>query len=252
MKFFTTWVCSFVLVIFCPVIIYAQEKPVVNVPLVLVANQALEVGLSEESPSNDPVVNQELPLKVEIVPVIANQQIPADSTLTIESKESSVVKALTFPDRGPLSRIKQLAGRWEGLSENTPGQKQDKIAVVYEVTAGGSVVMERIFPGSSQEMVTMYYEEKGQLTLTHYCMIGTRSVMRLKIPEDLANQQQKNIYEFSLVESPGLDPTVDTHMHSLKISFIDESHMNQSWEMFEAGKLSGSYSFVLTRVSNNP
>ncbi len=249
MQFFISCVLSFALVIFCPVYVFAAENPPVNLAVDVVANQEVGQTPMVEPLPTDRQVNPQ-PAKMETLPVVANQEVMPDIQYPVKPIEGTDKNALTITEHGFFNHMKQLAGRWEGLSENIPGEKQNKIVVVYEVTAGGNAVLERIFPGSLQEMVTMYYEEKGQLTLTHYCMIGTRSVMKLK-NFTANNDANKNIFEFNLVESPGLNPALDTHMHSLKIAFLDENHMNQSWDMFEAGKLSGSYSFVLTRVPTN-
>ncbi len=255
MQIFILSILSFVVFVFCPANTFGQEKSPVDVPLEVIANQVVEPMPFIESQAPESAQKQQSPLKIETPPVVVNQVIEQEETpddrVSVESVTTPFKSSAVFADHDSFNRMKQLAGRWEGLSENIPGQAENKIVVIYEVTAGGNAILERIFPGSSQEMITMYYEEKGQLTLTHYCMIGTRSIMKLKAFVVDVEKEQKNVYEFYLAESPALDPAVDTHMHSLKITFIDENHMNQAWEMFEAGKLSGSYSFVLTRVPNN-
>lgn len=240
---------SVVVFVFCPCNTFAQEELAVDVGVDVSSNETLEPMPFIESPTLQTIETQQMPLKVEMMPVIVNQQEVLDDRVTVEAVDPAVKSSVL--DYDTFNRMKQLAGRWEGSGENALGQGENKIIIVYEVTAGGNAVLERIFPGSSQEMITMYYQEKGQLTLTHYCLIGTRSVMKLKVGANIA-EKQKNVFEFYLAQSPALDPAVDTHMHSLTITFIDENHMNQAWEMFEAGKLSGSYSFVLTRVANNP
>ncbi len=234
-----------------PACIAAQENPAVVVPLEVVANQAVEsASVIEQQTLQDPPI-KETPLKVEVMPVVANQQEVLDDRVSPEPLMHQSNSPAVSGEQKFFNRMKQLAGRWEGAGENMPAEGQNKIVVIYEVTAGGNAVLERIFPGTSQEMVTMYYEEKGQLTLTHYCLIGTRSVMKLQVPQGNLSEEQKKVFEFQLAESPALDPTIDTHMHSLKITFVDDNHMNQSWEMYEAGKLSGSYSFVLVRALDN-
>ena len=248
MNSFIACLFSVFLVIFCSVNIGAEENSSVEVPQVVIVNQVVESPLLAPAEELPIVVNEEVPLKVEMTPVLVNQEAASQQRVIVESVAPLPQKISTDVSNSSFSRMKQLAGRWEGSGENTPGEKQDKIVVVYEITAGGNAVLERIFPGTSQEMVTMYYEEKGKLTLMHFCLIGTRSLMTLKPFSADSNARQNNVYEFSLIENPGLDSTNDTHMHSLKIVFVDENHMNQEWEMFEAGKSSGNYSFVLARV----
>lgn len=196
----------------------------------------------ETPPPSEPIPALTVP--VEIAPVTENkEEVVTDSHLVIESVEPQAV----VTDHASFIRMKQLAGRWEGEGNNGMGEKKDKIVVTYNVTAGGSAVLEKIFPGTDQEMITIYYEDKGQLTLMHFSMIGTHSHMALQpFPADMKEGPESTFY-FGLRESLGLDPEVDTHMHSLKISFIDDNHISQEWVMFEAGKPSGTYAFDLTR-----
>ena len=40
--------------------------------------------------------------------------------------------------------------------------------------------MERIFPGTPQEMISVYYDDdKGRLAMTHYCMMRNRPTFKL-------------------------------------------------------------------------
>lgn len=245
MKFLSVGFLFLIMILVSCISISAQENPPsVQIPLEVIVNQAVES--STDDPMDEWISEIELEPEFvkhdEIIPASINAEILPDSHVDVESASITAEKlSIKITDHVAFNRITQLAGRWEGAGKNGPGEKQDKIVVTYEVTAGGSAVLERIFPDSPQEMITVYYEEKNRLYLMHFSMIGTRSVMALDRP-------QGNVYEFSLLESPALDPTVDTHMHSLKISFIDENHMNQEWSMFEAGKPSGDYSFMLTRI----
>lgn len=202
----------------------------------------------ETKGSNDVIPTLSVPIEIPPVQVEAESEVMPDTHVVIESVPTSIQ---AMPDRAPVmhnafDRIKQLAGRWEGsgAGNSLPGEKQEKVAVVYEVTSGGHAVLERIFPGTSQEMITVYYDNKGKLNLMHFFMIGTRSVMTLN-----SNVNDNDaIFSFKLLDNSGLDPEVDTHMNSLQISFIDENRINQVWTMFEAGEQSGTYTFSLTRI----
>ena len=67
--------------------------------------------------------------------------------------------------------LKKLAGTWEG-TETMMG-KTDAAGAEYSVTSNGSVVVEKLFPETPNEMITVYYDETGKLAMTHYCAIGT-------------------------------------------------------------------------------
>src|SRR3989338_5074087 len=78
-----------------------------------------------------------------------------------------------------LARIKSLAGRWTGVTSMF-GKPDQRVYVEYEVTSGGSAVLERIFPGTPEEMISVYYDDnKGKLAMTHYCILRNRPTLKL-------------------------------------------------------------------------
>src|SRR5581483_9721702 len=77
-----------------------------------------------------------------------------------------------------FERMKSLVGTWKGQTDI--GQGPIEITSQYRLLAGGSVLEERCFAGSPNEMVTMYYDRNGKLAMTHYCMFGNRPGMVLK------------------------------------------------------------------------
>ena len=226
--------------------------------------QSQESISNQESMPSEVIVNQEssslpaVPINEEIVAPIVNaermpikteaEKIPVnESSIPVVNAEPTLREVgtnLAPVDHTFFNKMISLAGRWEGTAKNEANQPDDKIVVIYEVTAGGNAVLERLFPGTRQEMITMYYENKGKLALTHFSILGNRPVMQLK-------EAQENVFVFEFFPNFELNPAVDTHMNSLKIAFVDEYHMNQAWMMFEGGKPAGSYSFQLTRVPAN-
>jgi hypothetical protein len=70
-----------------------------------------------------------------------------------------------------FERMKQLVGTWEGTSDM--GKEGEKVRVEYRLTAGGSTLAETLFPGSAEEMVSVYRDRGGKLAMTHYCMLPT-------------------------------------------------------------------------------
>ena len=71
-----------------------------------------------------------------------------------------------------LERMKKLAGTW--VEADKDGKPTDKVVSVIKVTAGGSAVQETLFPGQAMEMVSIYHLDKGDLVMTHYCMLGNQ------------------------------------------------------------------------------
>jgi hypothetical protein len=127
-----------------------------------------------------------------------------------------------------LERIKKLAGTWVEADKN--GKPTDKVVSVIKVTAGGSAVQETLFPGTPQEMVSVYHRDGSDLVMTHYCMLGNQP--RLKAdPKSPANQIQ-----FKFVGGTNLDPAKDMHMHEGTFTFIDDDHIEVSGVAWANGK----------------
>jgi len=78
----------------------------------------------------------------------------------------------------PLGRLAGLVGTWKGTVDM--GQGPVEFVSQYRLIAAGSVIEERCFQGTPNEMVTMFYDKGGKLALTHYCMMGNQPAMALK------------------------------------------------------------------------
>jgi hypothetical protein len=138
-----------------------------------------------------------------------------------------------------FERMKSLVGTWKGTADM--GQGPMEFTVEYRLVSGGSAVEEHIFAGTPKEMVTMYYDRKGKLNLTHYCMLGNRPGMVFKASDD------KTI-KFDFDAKCGVDARSEMHMHALTITFEDADTISQDWKLFEDGKLKDSHPFTLKRV----
>src|SRR6266403_5402150 len=102
-----------------------------------------------------------------------------------------------------FERMKALVGTWKGKSDM--GQGPIEMTVQYRLLAGGSVLEERVFEGTPNEMLTMYYDQGGKLALTHYCVFGNRPGMLLKSSDD------KTI-EFDFDATCGINASKESHM----------------------------------------
>ncbi len=138
-----------------------------------------------------------------------------------------------------LERIKSLAGRWQGASKT--GDNTEPAVVEYKVTAGGSAVVETLFPGTAHEMVSVYHDQNGKLTMTHYCMLGNQPQLKLVG----ADNQHLN---FSLAKSPGIDVAKDQHMHALTVAWQGSDHLTQTWSCYEGGKPHMTTTITLSRL----
>jgi hypothetical protein len=138
-----------------------------------------------------------------------------------------------------FERMKSLVGAWEGTA-NMP-KEGGKVRVEYRLSSGGSAVVENLFPGTPHEMISVYYDNKGKLTMTHYCALRNQPRMNLE------KADAQNLY-FMFAGGSNIDPKKDAHMHSLTISFVDKDHIVQKWALFAGGKQTEMSVFELTRV----
>ncbi len=135
--------------------------------------------------------------------------------------------------------MKQLIGVWEGTSNMS---KEGQTArVEYRLTAGGSAVVETLFPGTPEEMISVYYDRKGKLSMTHYCMLQNQPSMKLL-------KAGTDKFDFIFAGGSGINPKKDAHMHALTISFVDKDHIVQNWTLFEDDKEKEVTRLNLSRV----
>ena len=123
-----------------------------------------------------------------------------------------------------LEKMKQLVGTWDGTGAE---MSDKKVEVNYKLSSGGSSVVETLFPGTEQEMTTVYYDEAGKLSMTHYCALGNHPVMHL----------QKSTANELFFETDAKDPLHgQPHMNSLDITFAGPNSVEQKWTSVEPGK----------------
>jgi len=133
------------------------------------------------------------------------------------------------PKKGSLEfeKMKSLIGTWTGKTDM--GQGPIDISLQYRLLAGGSVLEERCFSGTPNEMITMYYDQNGRLAMTHYCMFGNRPGMLLKASD-------ANSIQLDFDGTCGIDPAKESHMHALKITFDDANTITTSCKAIMDGK----------------
>ncbi len=131
------------------------------------------------------------------------------------------------PHSKDFEKMKELAGVWEGTVDMGKGMEQLK--VTYELTSAGNAVVERFAAGKPHEMVTVYHDYSGKLTMTHYCSLGNQPHMELRNPGE-------NTMTFVLSEkNPGLASLNETHMHTLTIAFDGKDGITHTWTLYDKG-----------------
>ncbi len=170
-----------------------------------------------------------------------NRLILASVTILFTSRV--MLSAAEPPKPQPASpefeRLKSLVGTWKGTAD--VGQGPVEMVSQYRLIAGGSVLEERVFAGTPNEMTTMYYDKNGKLALTHYCVFGNRPGMVL-------NSADAKTFKFAFDKTCGIDPKKESHMHALTLTFVDTDTISASCKAFMDGKEMPEHPTTMKRV----
>ena len=141
---------------------------------------------------------------------------------------------------GDFDKMKELVGVWEGKADM--GKGMETVRATYELTSAGNAVVERLFAGQPHEMVTVYHDFSGKLSMTHYCSLGNQPHMELMNPGE-------NSMMFVLSEkNPNLASVKETHMHALKISLNGKNSITHTWTLYENGEKKSDVVIKLVRT----
>jgi hypothetical protein len=139
-----------------------------------------------------------------------------------------------------FDKLKGLVGTWKGTADMGADKPMD-VTHTFELTSGGSAVMEKLMVGSPKEMVSMYCSEGGKLIMTHYCSMGNQPKMGLMKSSD-------NELDFMVKGTSGIGSKMDPHMHGVNIVWKDADHISEQWTMYVGGKAQKTSDFELARV----
>jgi hypothetical protein len=140
-----------------------------------------------------------------------------------------------------FERLKTLVGTWNGKTDI--GQGPIDMTIQYRLLAAGSVLEERVFAGTPNEMVTMYFDKAGKLALTHYCMMGNQPGMLLK-------SSDTKTLKFDFDSTCGINVAKESHMHALTITFDDPDTITTSCKAIIEGKEMAEHPTTLKRVKS--
>ena len=145
----------------------------------------------------------------------------------------------TRPAASSFERFKALTGEW--IDVDGVGGAKGAVLATYRLTGGGSAVVETLFPGTRNEMTTIYHRDGNDLVLTHYCAAGNQPRMR-------ARTVSGNTVAFDFDGGSHFDPATDMHMHDAMIEFTSSNEIRATWRAWEKGKpATHSPSFRLQR-----
>ena len=139
-----------------------------------------------------------------------------------------------------FERMKGLVGAWEGKVDM--GHGMETLKVTYELTSAGNAILERFAAGQPHEMVTVYHDRSGKLTMTHYCSLGNQPHMELTNPGETT-------MKFVLSEKePNLVSLNEMHMHALTITVDGKDNLSHTWTLYDKGVKKSDVSVKLMRT----
>lgn len=138
-----------------------------------------------------------------------------------------------------FENMKTLVGTWEGKS--TMNGKEMPMKVVYELTSGGTAIVETLNPGTPHEMLTVYSTRGDKVQATHYCMVGNQPEFKLKKAEN-------NSFTFELDGTKGLNNKKEMHMHGVTLS-VDGNKLKQEWTNYKDNKKGDVAVFEFTKTN---
>ena len=142
------------------------------------------------------------------------------------------------PDSKPLAPLKKLLGAWQGSAQM--GGKTVPVTITYVSTAGGSAIVEHLFPGTPHEMMSVYTVEGDGVAMTHYCALGNHPKMTLK-------KADAHNLSFEATGADGLRSPSEMHMHAMTVAWTDPDHIRETWTSFAGGHPKEEKVFELTR-----
>jgi hypothetical protein len=170
--------------------------------------------------------------------VVAAGEGPAAKPCCVD--EAAVLAGEKKPAAEPFDILKSLVGKWvDGGPEAT-----DKATVKSEfrVTAGGSVLIETMMPGTKMEMINMYTRDGDDIFLVHYCAIGNQPRMKLV-------SHDNGVLKFEVVSVGNLKSEDAPYMSGLELT-IAGGNIVQNWSNTVKGKVESHASFQLARKAD--
>jgi hypothetical protein len=138
-----------------------------------------------------------------------------------------------LPPAHVFERMKGLVGEWVA-AEDGPMFNKGTLVSRYELTGGGTALVDTLFPGAPHEMTTVYHRDGADLALTHYCAGGNQPRMRATAPAADADQ-----LELAFDGGTNLDASRDSHMHSARIRLVSKDEIIGEWQGWNGGKPDG-------------
>jgi hypothetical protein len=124
--------------------------------------------------------------------------------------------------------LKKLAGEW--VEAGKDGKPTEKVVSSFRVTAAGTALEETVFPGSDEEMITIYHLDGDDLILTHYCVLGNQPRMRAEPGGDV------NRIVFKFIGGTNLKSNDQERMDHATLTSDGNDHFKAEWVSCKNGE----------------
>ncbi len=132
---------------------------------------------------------------------------------------------------GVMEKLAALEGDWMLLDED--GRETDVVGSSFRLTAGGSALVETMFPNDSDghEMVNMYHADGDRVLMTHYCAAGNQPRLVVEATED------GNRLELRFESITNLASAEATYMSEAVYVFDGDDRLTTRWRSTVNGEL---------------
>jgi hypothetical protein len=155
-------------------------------------------------------------------------------------KPSSSPESVVYDAASAFDFLKTLAGTWERSGSGHEHGGKSKLNT-FRVSSGGSSVIETIFPGEADEMITVYHMNGPDLLLTHYCALQNAPVMKF-VKSDTPGE-----IKFVFAGGTNFDPKTDMHVHEGTYRVKSVNAIEADFVVFNDGKVDSKVKSLLKR-----
>jgi hypothetical protein len=169
----------------------------------------------------------------------------ANHTNVASAKQCDACASHGVTGKQGMEWFKGLAGkdgktsRWVAHSKDKDG-KDHELVVNYQVVSNGSAVCETLFPGSDEEMITMYHLDGDRLTATHYCAMGNQPRMQATVCACDAAHRTCN---FNFLDGTNMDASKDSFMGKQDYTFTGPDTLTIAWHHLGPGGVDAPHTF---------
>jgi hypothetical protein len=189
---------------------------------------------------------------------LADDAPPPDGSMTpppIDKNGAGVPEKLLSPENAgededeidspfAFKFLKRLEGEWQG---SVSGQGAGEALVSFTAGANGTVLVETAFRGTEREMVSVYYLEGPDLTVTHFHPSGNQPRLRFDRGRSYSGR-----YFLKFAGGTGFDKSKDRHVHEGSIQFKGADRIVIERVLFDGLARAGNVTLDLRRSSATP